>query len=298
MSRKSSDTREYLTYKTLAYILGMLPEPVIRRLGIGAGWMAWIWADRRKTLAIRNMARALGDNVDQPSSQTVRSARRMFMAYGRYWAEAFWVSERRIPSIDKHLQADGLEHYEKALADGRGAIFVLPHVGNWEVAGRAVAFGDHRLMAVAEKLGNAKVAEWFIELRRSLGIEIVLADRSAASWRPLEEVLSGNGLVALVTDRDINRSGVPTKFLDEETRLPSGAVRLSLRTGAPVIPVGSYFLAGRGHRVVMHPPLDLDEDVEAGVQKMADALGVIIRADPEQWHMVQANWPTDRRGTV
>lgn len=284
-------------YKTLAFILGILPEPAIRRLGSGAGWMAWIWADRRKTLAMRNMARALGDDVDQPSSQTVRSARRMFMAYGRYWAETFWVSERRIPAIDKHLQTEGLEHYERALVAGRGVIFVLPHVGNWEVAGRAVAHGDHRLMAVAEKLGNARIAEWFIALRRSLGIEIVLADRSAASWSPLEEVLAGNGLVALVTDRDINRSGVPAVFLDEETRLPSGAVRLSLRTGAPVIPVGSYFLKGRGHRVVMYPPLDLDENVEAGVQKMANALGEIIRADPEQWHMVQANWPTDRTRT-
>ena len=245
-------------------------------------------------MAIRNMARALGDDADCPSKETQRKARSMFAAYGRYWSEIFWLSTRRIASVDRHLQTVGIEHYEQALAAGNGVIFVLPHVGNWEVAGRAVAAWGHRVIAVAEKLDNAQVAEWFIALRGSLGIEIVLADRSVAAWRPLKEVLAGNGSVALVADRDINRSGTEVTFLGERTSLPSGAVRLSQRTGASVIPVGSYFQKGRGHCVVMHPPLPITDNTEASMQAMADALGAVIRSDPEQWHMVQANWPSDR----
>lgn len=290
----SSQRREYRTYLGLSKVLGLLPEPVIRHLGRTAGWVAWFGADKRKRIAIRNMARALGDDIENPAPATIRGARRMFMAYGRYWAETFWVSARRIPTIDKHLTVVGIEHYEEALAQGQGAIFVLPHIGNWEVAGRSVASYGKRLIAVAEKLGNADVANWFIEMRATLGIEIVLADRSPRSWLPLQEVLRQQGSVALVTDRDINRSGVDVDFLDESTTLPSGAVRLALATGAPIIPVGAFFEKGRGHRIVMFPPLQVDDDVPASVQRMADSLGTIVRTDPEQWHMVQTNWPSDR----
>lgn len=196
--------------------------------------------------------------------------------------------------VDAHLSVVGIEHYEDALEAGNGAIFVLPHVGNWEVAGRAVASYGKRLIAVAEKLGNAEIANWFIELRAKLGIEIVLADRSPQSWAPLHDVLAQNGSVALVADRDINRSGVDVDFLGERTSLPSGAFRLARATGAPVFPVGTYFKEGRGHRIVMSPPIVIDDDAEASMQRMADALGEVIRVDPEQWHMVQSNWPSDR----
>lgn len=290
----SSDRREYLLYVGLSKLLGLLPEFVVRRAGQLAGSVAWQVAERRKYVAIRNMARALEDDVDNPNPDTVRGARRMFQAYGRYWAETFWVSSRRIPLVDAHLSVVGIEHYEDALEAGNGAIFVLPHVGNWEVAGRAVASYGRRLIAVAEKLGNAEIANWFIKLRAGLGIEIVLADRSPESWAPLHDVLAENGSVALVTDRDINRSGVEVDFLGERTSLPSGAVRLAQATGAPVLPVGTYFKEGRGHRIMMFPPILIDEDVTACVQRMADALGEVIRADPEQWHMVQSNWPSDR----
>jgi KDO2-lipid IV(A) lauroyltransferase len=48
------------------------------------------------------------------------------------------------------------------------------------------------------------------------------------------------------------------------------------------------------------PPLDtsrhgkLREDVQRVTQDLAGALEVLIRRAPEQWHLLQPNWPSDR----
>lgn len=287
--------REYQLYRGMSAVLGRLPEPVIRRGGELAGWLAWTWADRRKTIAIRNMARARGESPDHPSEATIAMARRMFAGYGRYWAEVFWLHPRRIDEIDDHLEIEGMEHYRAAFAAGKGAIMALPHIGNWEVAGRVNAPVGAWLVAVAEKLPNPRLAEWFIAVRKTMGIDVFLADGSPRLVADLEGVLAANGAVALVTDRDLTRRGAKVEFFGETTRLPVGAVTLSLRTGAPILPAASYFQKGRGHRVVMKPPIDVGGDLDVGMKNLVAALEELIRADPEQWHMVQANWPSDMR---
>ena len=58
---------------------------------------------------------------------------------------------------------------------------------------------------------------------------------------------------------------------------------------------------GRGHRVVVRPPLRIGrsgrfrDDVRTGTQALAGALEELIRAAPTQWHLMQPNWPSDPR---
>lgn len=285
--------REYRLYRAASSVLGLLPEPVIRRGGYAAGWTTWLWADRRRTTAIRNMARARGESPDQPSATSKKMARRMFAAYGRYWAEVLWLRPSRVPQIDRHLEIEGIEHFQTALAAGRGAVFALPHIGNWEVAGLVAGRLGARLVAVAEKLPNRRLAEWFIRVRNTMGIDVMLADGSPRLIADLAGVLAANGAVALVTDRDVTRRGVKTEFFGEPTKLPGGAVTLHLQTGAPLMAAASYFSPGRGHKVVIKPPLPAFESMEEGMRLLVSDLEDLIVADPEQWHMVQPNWPQD-----
>ena len=75
---------------------------------------------------------------------------------------------------------------------------------------------------------------------------------------------------------------------------------LACRTGATVLPVGAYFLEKAGHRFHNHPPLavptegTLEERVRAGTQRLAAVLETLSAEEPEQWHVVVPNWPSDR----
>jgi phosphatidylinositol dimannoside acyltransferase len=66
------------------------------------------------------------------------------------------------------------------------------------------------------------------------------------------------------------------------------------------LPVAVYFTEGQGHRGMVCPPLSiaregtLREDIARITQVLAHEFEVLIRVAPEQWHLLQPNWPSDR----
>ena len=111
--------------------------------------------------------------------------------------------------------------------------------------------------------------------------------------------LKRNDVVCLLADRDVNGAGIDVTFFGEKTTMPGGPATLALRSGAPLCPTAVYFDGRYGHRGVVRPPLDatrtgrLRADVHRLTQQVADELEELIRAAPEQWHLMQPNWPSD-----
>lgn len=279
----------YFTLRLAVGLLALLPAAVVRSLGQAAGRVWHTCAPGRRRLAVRHMERAGAADPD-------RAAREVFSSYGRYFAETFWLRPRRLASIWGRMEVDGRHRLEQARDQGEGAILALPHLGNWEVAALVASEVGIPLVAVAERLANARITEWFTAQRTMLGIEVVLTGSGSSGRRSLVEALRAGKAVALLCDRDLSGRGVKVDFFGEETTLPAGPAVLSLRTGAPILPVGAYFTA-RGYRAVIHPPIEYDPataEVADVTQLLADALETVVRADPSQWHLVQPNWPSDR----
>ena len=151
-------------------------------------------------MAQRHMSRVLG-----PEADTDVAARSLFESYGRYWAEALWVRDRRLARMLEETRVDGLEMVITARDQGKGMIFALPHMGNWEAAGPVAIHEGIPLVAVAEKLANRRITDWFTRMRARCGIEIVLATGSTQVIRTLEAALADNKAVALPSDRDHKR---------------------------------------------------------------------------------------------
>jgi len=74
--------------------------------------------------------------------------------------------------------------------------------------------------------------------------------------------------------------------------------RLPLRSGAPLVAMAVY-ASWRSHEVVLRPPLDtsrhttLRADVARVTQDLARELELLISRAPDQWHLLQPNWPSD-----
>jgi phosphatidylinositol dimannoside acyltransferase len=73
-----------------------------------------------------------------------------------------------------------------------------------------------------------------------------------------------------------------------------------LRTGAALLPAATYFDEGRDHHAHVLPPIPLTrsgrlrDDVARITQALAHEFERLIREAPEQWHLLQPNWPSDR----
>jgi len=276
----------YWLYRTLSGLFGLLPEPVMRRSGEGLGWLLSFVAGDRRRMSIRHLQRVTGEDAG-----ATRLSRRAFASYGRYWAETFWVRPRRLEEMAAHNSIEGAE-IVVAHRDRGGLIVALPHLGNWEVAGVEAAGLGLELVAAAELLPNPLISDWFIAQRAMYGIEVVLV-KAGASTELLRRLQAGKAL-ALPSDRDLKGRGVAVTFFGEETTLPAGPFVLAKRTGAPVLPVATYFKPGRGHHFVVRPPLNDSVPVPEMAQELAGHFEDFIRADPTQWHLLQPLWPSDR----
>jgi KDO2-lipid IV(A) lauroyltransferase len=156
----------------------------------------------------------------------------------------------------------------------------------------------HKLLAVVEPIEPPELFDWFADQRNAFGLEVVPLGPDVSS-RVLR-ALRDNRLVCLLCDRDLTGDGIEVEFFGERTTLPAGPATLALRTGAALLPVATYFRPHRGHHARVLPPVPvaregrLREDIARITQALAHDFETLIREAPEQWHLLQPNWPSDR----
>ena len=283
-------------YKAGSRVARALPGPAADALGrsIGLG-MAAGTSDRKRMIA-RHLQRVHGGALSPKALR--REVQRAFDSYARYWVESFRLPEFSPEDLDAGMTYEGLGHLEDALAAGNGAIAALPHLGAWDFGGAWLATQGYKITVVVEPLEPPELFEWFADFRRSLGMDIVPLGPAAGS--AVLQALRRNEVVGLLSDRDIQGGGVEVEFFGERTTLPAGPATLALRTGAPILPMAMYY-EGRIHRGVVRPPLPVEregklrDDVARITQALAHELEALIRHAPEQWHLMQPNWPSDRQ---
>jgi KDO2-lipid IV(A) lauroyltransferase len=249
----------------------------------------------RRAQVERNLRRVHGSDFRGVAMR--RAVAATFESYGRYWAESLRLPGTSPAVLDAGMTCPGWNHVEDGLAAGRGVILALPHLGGWEWAGFWLAEVQRvPVSVVVEALEPPELFEWFADLRRSFGMSIIPLDADAGT--AVVRALRANQVVCLLSDRDIGGGGVEAEFFGERTLLPGGPATLSLRTGAPVLPVAVYF-RGDDHLGDVRAPIPvvregrLRDDVTRVTQLLAHELEQLIRAAPEQWHLLQPNWPSD-----
>jgi len=284
----------YLGYRLGSLIARGIPSPAVPTFTRAmAGVANATMADRRQMVE-RNLRR-----VDPGVERRVlrRKVDETFDSYTRYWMESFRLPGKTAAAVDRGMTAEGYEHVDAALALGHGVILGLPHLGGWEWGAFWLAqVKGRKVTAVVEPLEPPELAEWFVGLRREIGIEVVpLGPKVAAECL---RALRDNQVLCLLCDRDLAGGGIEVDFFGERTTMPGGPATLALRTGAPLIPTAVLF-DGTRHRAVVRPALDttrqgsLRDDVSRITQDLADELEALIRRAPEQWHLMQPNWPSD-----
>jgi KDO2-lipid IV(A) lauroyltransferase len=282
-------------YRAGAFLARTAPSPLGRLAARAAGLSAALAAKDKRLLVARNIERALGRTMG-----TVESRRRVAAAfewYARYYIESFELPGLDKETIDAGFGYEGVGEIHAAVDSGIGPILVMPHLGTWEWAGWWLSLvPGFDVTVVVEPIDPPEVFEWFVELRRSIGMNVVPLGPDALS--EVTRAIKRADVVCLLSDRDIGGGGIPVDFFGERTRLPAGPAMLSLRTGAPLIPAAVFWRDGYRHGLA-RPPLDTTrrgkfrEDVARLVQAYADEFEHLIRLAPEQWHLMSPNWPSD-----
>jgi len=252
-----------------------------------------------------------GDRNQEPG-QPAATVGAGFGSYARYWVESFRLPSVGLRQLDRGFSFIGYEHIEQVRASGIGPVLVLPHLGGWEWAAAWLGrVAEVPVSAVVERLEPDDVFEWFKNLRASWGVEVIPLGPDAFG-RIVRAVRDGS-IVCLLVDRDIGGNGVEVEFFGERTTLPVGPAVVASRTGAPILPTAVFF-SGPQRICRVGAPIYADarfapderalsdatrlqgrERHQALTQRMATELERLIEQAPEQWHLLEPNWPSDRR---
>lgn len=213
-------------------------------------------------------------------------------SYMRYWCDTFrlpdWSKQRILETVtvtNEHLLIDAIEA-------GTGVVVAVPHAGNWDHAGAYFCAKGIRLVTVAERLKPEKLFLKFLAYRQAMGMEVLPLDGRVLNT--LEERLNEGALVALVSDRDLSRSGIEVDFFGGPARMPAGPALLALRTKAPLITAFvSYTEIGvhiEFRNIILPSSGDESTKVKEIVQMTASSFEDGISQSPEDWHMLQRIW--------
>lgn len=284
-----------LAYRAGAELARVVPPAVGGLVAEGlARAMRVAWPARRAQVA-RTLVRVTDGELR--GAELDRAIDAVFSNYARYWHEFFRMPDLPPEWFLAHFDLEGFEHLDAALRAGRGAILALPHLGNWDLAGAHLAARGVPISAVAEIVDPPDLFAWFVDARRRIGIEVIPLDATAGA--EVTRALAENRLVCLLADRDLGGNGIEVELFGEVTTVPGGPAMLALRTGAALLPAAAYFGTGGRHCGRIGPPIPavrqgrLRADVERVTGDLVGHLEAAIREAPEQWLLMQPNWPSD-----
>ena len=283
----------YWGYRTAEALAMALPYAVARPLFRGLGAIAYRVLDGVRDTVARNQARVLG--VDARSEAARAATREAFDLYARYWLDTFRVRVISADELDRRTTVTGHAHIDAALAAGTGCVAVMPHMGNWDVAGHWLATHGYPTAAVAEQVRPRRLFELFLRHREALGMRIIGLETDRHVGQQLTSLLASNWLVGLVADRDLGGRGVDVEMFGAPRRLPAGPALLSITSGAPLL-MCTTTTTRNGWVVEIGPPLAFERtgttraDVVALTTVIARAFERTIAAHPTDWHMFQPAW--------
>ncbi len=254
-------------------------------------WLAFTLGIRKK-VAQENLQRAFPE-----LSQTERDeiARGAYRTMARVVIESldshehegtWWESE---PAVVGDWPA-----LEQALLDGRGALIVTAHFGNWERTGKMLLRRGVRLNALVRPLKGALNTR-IVDNRLAARCGLIYPKGAVQN---IIAALGQNEGVMMLLDQSLRADkALFVPFFDRPASTTPAMALAAERTGAPVFVVmGVRDESGRRQRLEIEGPIPRPEGVDGEAARLEHTAAVtrvlerFIRRYPDQWLWLHRRW--------
>jgi KDO2-lipid IV(A) lauroyltransferase len=286
------DRLEYLGVIGFVGLVRLLPRRVAVWLGGLLGAIVFDVIGFRRKVTVTNIREHLSGNRARLSAVSV--GRESYANFGRGVAEFARLPRTGTGYIRDHIEMEGLDHLDAALAGGRGAVLVTGHFGSWELMGCALAKVGYPMTFLVGVQRNPLVQDLMNRLRDACGIPVV----EPASLLATTRVLRDNRFLAMLADQDAGSKGVFVEFLGELASTPAGPAWLAFVAGAPVI---TGFIVRSDldkHRIIIEEPCSVDgalpkeEAVQQLTQAYTSTIETYVRRYPDHYLWAHRRWKT------
>lgn len=203
-----------------------------------------------------------------------------------------WDLDPANPAVSR-IEVVGAEHFYALRDDGKPAIIVSAHLGNWELPMVAAAAHGLEAAALFRAPNNRWIARW-VYAQRKVSMGELIASR-LGSLHTLSDVLARGVHLGMLTDQYFY-AGIRTHFFGHETLANQAFARLARLHDCPVHAVRVVRLPDYRFRVELSEPLTLPRDDKGridpagAVEAMNRRFEQWIRECPGQWLWLHRKW--------
>lgn len=274
-----------------------LGESASLRMGNRLGDLVYDVARIRRDVAHANLRMAF---PEWDESRVRVTARECYRTFAKTVVEFARLPLLSAAELVERVEVEGRHWIDEACGNGRGAILLSGHYGNWELVGALFPAMGIPIDIVVGDQRNRTVDRMMNEIRRSRGVGILSAD---SGLRGIFRSLKEGRIVAIVADQDAGRDGIFVDFLGTPASTAVGPAALARRFDVPVLPGFATRLEGGRHRLDLFPPIRVaveggeGEAIRSATEQWSRILEERVRARPDHWFWMHRRWKT-RPGLV
>lgn len=276
----------YLFFGLVVKLLGGLRSPkknyrlagLLGNIRTRYGYIVSDWSRERYLKTIRVVLPQLNK---QEASALLQA---YWVNHQKRFLELFLARELTAENIDRIVEFKGLERLDRGLERGKGVILPVPHIGNERLHHIALALKGYPMAVISSRYEDHGPYARNVKLGASKRFHDV-GHPGDSGW--LLRTLKSNRMLQVSPDAEAGSGGVLVTFLGQNVLLPTGWVRLTLKTGAAVFPSVLLRQTDDRHELVIYPEFEVfhGEDRQAvlreNVQRYMDWVGETFKEHPD-----------------
>lgn len=284
---------EYGAFQFLFQLTKLLPRSALLAVGRSLGVFVWQVIGFRRTVILDNLTQAFGEERD--AAWIRATAREFYRNLGMTLMEFLASGHRRSTDLLDQVTVEGAEHVDALAAEGRGALFMSGHFGNFELALPRMAAGNYRFHGVVKPQSNTLIDKFYNGIRAREGVGLI---PTGGSFDRIREILRRGEFVGLLGDQDAGARGQFVEFLGRPASVNRGPATLAVKAGVPLLM--AFVNRGPDHRHVLRiePPIVVDPawSQETAIERLTELhtarLAAAVREHPAMYYWVHRRWKT------
>jgi KDO2-lipid IV(A) lauroyltransferase len=250
----------------------------------------------RRAVVLANLRRVFGDAV--PEAEVRRIAQASYAHLARLALEFLvfpWLPRARRAA---RVRVENIEAALGVYEQGKGALILTGHFGNWEVATAAGIESFPQYRGRFHFLRRPLKPSWFDALvtRRFRRAGMGVLPKRGALDRILDLLAAGHAIVFVFDQHAGGSDAIAVEFFGRPAGTFKSLAILALATGAPVIPAASWREPDGRHVLRFEAPLrlieceDTTEAIRRNTRAYNETLERLVLRHPEQYFWLHRRW--------
>lgn len=293
---KLSDYAAYAVYRGVEFFLRLLPMEAVSVVGATLGTIAYHTMKQRRQVVIRNLRIVYGKSISPGEIKSL--ARKTFQLSGANLISSIPASVMSSSELLDRVELQGREHLQDAIGQGHGCIFLLAHMGNWEILTqlRILAPEIKSLASLYRPLDNPLLDRLIKRRRQKKGAD--LFSRTEGFTKSITHLKEG-GCLGVIADQHAGSKGLAVPLFGKLTSMTNLPALLHRKTKAPILPISMCTVSPGKWKVIFHPALQVFDESRKDAYKLtcqtAKAYESMMLESPADVLWMHGYWKTGRK---